>query len=263
MELENITAEQYILAFESIPVTELEKRLIISNYDFPEYTITSRQMAQYMGFAGMAAANGNYGKLAKKFCKHFGVKPFPYVRIFCLFERRDGGWLWVLRPKVILALEKIGWVKQKVELSNAIQEVDDFKTSSEFNVSQTEREAIVKSRIGQGIFRVKLIDMWGMCCVTSCTDTNVLRASHIKPWRFSSNAERLDPYNGLLLLPNLDALFDLGLISFRDNGWILISGRLNLRTLRTLGIYSKMRIKKLDEKHLPYLKYHRDNIIKP
>jgi predicted restriction endonuclease len=51
----------------------------------------------------------------------------------------------------------------------------------------------------------------------------LLRASHIKPWRMSDNSERLDPENGLLLVANLDAAFDAGLLSFTDTGRMLFS----------------------------------------
>ncbi|HET9245398.1 MAG TPA: HNH endonuclease signature motif containing protein, partial [Xanthobacteraceae bacterium] len=53
-----------------------------------------------------------------------------------------------------------------------------------------------------------------------------LRASHIKPWRESSDRERLDPANGLLLTANLDALFNDGLIAFDDEGQMLVSAQL-------------------------------------
>ena len=63
----------------------------------------------------------------------------------------------------------------------------------------------------------------------------VLRASHIKPWRACSDKDRLDPNNGILLSANLDALFDSGLISFDDNGKILISKRVSDK-IRKLGL---------------------------
>ncbi|MGO7165362.1 HNH endonuclease, partial [Rhizobium johnstonii] len=64
-----------------------------------------------------------------------------------------------------------------------------------------------------------MLAQWhGRCAVTSCNLPAVLRASHIVPWREASNAERLDPENGLPLVATLDALFDVGLISFDDQG---------------------------------------------
>ena len=59
---------------------------------------------------------------------------------------------------------------------------------------------------------VQVLKIWGnRCCVTGSTTLDAIRASHIKPWRRSSNQERLDPYNGLPLVATLDALFDAGM----------------------------------------------------
>lgn len=66
---------------------------------------------------------------------------------------------------------------------------------------------------------------WASCAISDVTVPEFLRASHIKPWRDSSNQERLDPFNGILLNAALDIAFELGFISFNDDGAILI-GRL-------------------------------------
>jgi hypothetical protein len=93
-------------------------------------------------------------------------------------------------------------------------EADVESIVSEDNVTDTDKATLIKTRIGQGNFRQKLISLWGGCAVTGYKDASMLVASHIKPWRASSNVERLDGYNGLLLLPTLDKAFDSGFISF-------------------------------------------------
>jgi putative restriction endonuclease len=50
-----------------------------------------------------------------------------------------------------------------------------------------------------------------------------LVASHCKPWRDSSNEERINGENGLLLTPTIDHLFDRGFIGFEDNGTLILS----------------------------------------
>ena len=97
--------------------------------------------------------------------------------------------------------------------SDALDDLDAHK--EEYN-DITEKDAIVKTRIGQDKFREDLVNRWQCCAVTSCRAISVLRASHIKPWHLCTNDERLDVDNGLLLTPNLDALFDTGLVSFDD-----------------------------------------------
>lgn len=81
------------------------------------------------------------------------------------------------------------------------------------SLSVTEKEVLIKSRIGQGKFRQNLINYWQGCSVTQCDNYPLLMASHIMPWRKADNRQRIDLFNGLLLTPNLDKLFDKGFIS--------------------------------------------------
>lgn len=118
--------------------------------------------------------------------------------------------------------------------------------------------------MGQGKFRLELINYWQGCAITDCSYSLLLRASHIKPWRDSNNEERLDIFNGLLLLPNLDAAFDSGYISFDQKGKIIISNALNSTIAYSLRITPRLKIKQklLSKKHLPCLDYHRNNVLK-
>lgn len=127
----------------------------------------------------------------------------------------------------------------------------------------TEQRTLVDSRLGQGIFRQRLMDMWNGCCaVTHCDLPAVLRASHIKPWRDSDNQERLDPYNGLLLVANLDALFDSGYISFDDAGKVLLSGELSEELRDYLDLNANLRLRRVLPDHKPYLDYHRRKVFR-
>lgn len=133
-------------------------------------------------------------------------------------------------------------------------------------VLTTSSLALRESRIGQGIFRRQLNDYWeNRCSVTGCLDADdesILIGSHIKPWAESSNNERLDPFNGLLLTPNLDKLFDKGYVTFASDGVIKISG--SLVSPDILGVSADMAINedKLDGRHRAYLDYHRAEVFK-
>lgn len=135
--------------------------------------------------------------------------------------------------------------------------VDIENILADATVAKTEKTSLIQSRIGQGKFRADLITLWNGCAVTGYKNISLLIASHIKPWNQSDNRERLDPYNGFLLLPNLDKVFDIGLITFDDTGRIIISRF--LIDYELLGITLKMNIK-IDEKHKPYLAYHRVHV---
>jgi hypothetical protein len=127
------------------------------------------------------------------------------------------------------------------------------------SISVIEKINLVSTRIGKGKFRQQLIKYWKGCSITGYKDVNLLVASHIKPWSKSENKERLDMYNGLLLLPNLDVAFDSGFITFRPEGEILISPQLT--EAEVLGIRSSMQIEVADG-HKGYIKYHRENVFK-
>lgn len=126
-------------------------------------------------------------------------------------------------------------------------------------IPDTQKAMMVNTRIGQGRFRDDLIAYWQGCAITRYQNHSFLIASHIKPWAQSDNAERLDPYNGLLLLANIDKAFDLGYVSFNEKGRILISEYLEDYT--TLGLDKDMSVL-LSRKHQDYLAYHRESRFK-
>lgn len=133
------------------------------------------------------------------------------------------------------------------------------KIQADKGLKITEKEAIVQSRIGQGSFRRKLIDYWHGCSISACHLTDILIASHIKPWRDADNFERLDVYNGLLLLPNYDRLFDLGYMSFDVNGIVVFSKLLSVSDKKILGLKPDLHLINIESAHKKYLKYHNDN----
>lgn len=127
----------------------------------------------------------------------------------------------------------------------------------------TEQINLRKSRIGQGIFRKRVIELWGSCSVTGIQNSDLLRASHSKPWRDSTNEERLDPLNGLLLTPTLDHLYDSGLITFDGKGVIVFSSKLSSSDIEKLGLNSTMQLREMPKGVHAYLDYHRDMVFHP
>lgn len=134
---------------------------------------------------------------------------------------------------------------------------DVKQLSNDSSVSETEKESLIKARLGQGIFRKKLFEYWQGCALTRYNLSQLLVASHIKPWRNSDNHERMDVYNGLLLLPNFDKAFDKGFITFKKDGQIIVSDL--LKKPEMLGIKTHLRIN-ISNQHLQYLDYHREMV---
>ena len=123
----------------------------------------------------------------------------------------------------------------------------------------TEAATWARRRIGQDVFRRALLRYWQGCCpLTGITELALLRASHIIPWaECSTDAERLDVYNGLLLSAHWDAAFDAGLVSFNDEGAVLWSARLGAAE-RAVLTPKLARMLVLTDQHRLRLAWHRD-----
>lgn len=99
--------------------------------------------------------------------------------------------------------------------------------------------------------------------MTGVDDTNLLIASHIKPWRLSDNEERVNHKNGILLTPTYDKLFDKGLISFTNEGELIISSLISEQNrqrfnLVTGTVYDQLPL----EGRIEFLQFHREHIFR-
>lgn len=155
------------------------------------------------------------------------------------------------------------------DFQTAVEFLEDIQESVnqddiDFNLDEntkTSSKQITQTRKGQGVFKRNVSRIESKCRVTGISNIKHLIASHIKPWKYSDNKERLDGYNGLLLSPHVDHLFDRGFISFKDSGELLISNYLDdeIKKKWQLEVYL---IHPFSQKQCKYLKYHRDNIFK-
>jgi HNH endonuclease len=145
--------------------------------------------------------------------------------------------------------------------SHAIGLEEDLAAIAADPTAATMRETLVGARIGQGAYRARVLGLWdGQCCVTGARTLSAVRASHIKPWRDCTNAERLDPYNGLPLVGTLDALFDAFLITFSESGELEISSSISSVERAALNLVG-LRMKKAPlPKTIEYLRWHRQRV---
>ena len=127
-------------------------------------------------------------------------------------------------------------------------------------IPETERNAIVQSRVGQGQFRKQLMDKYhGTCVITGINHPKLLVASHIKPWAASDNQERLHVDNGLLLSATYDRLFDSGLITFDKTGKIFLSSFIGVENEKKLHLQAGVQYPLLITKKMQqFLEYHSD-----
>ncbi|MER0109215.1 HNH endonuclease [Aeromonas dhakensis] len=151
------------------------------------------------------------------------------------------------------------------EILEEQQEHDEAAAIEEIQHSTlpvTEKEQLVKSRRGQGLFRSRLEQIEHACRVTGVSNKALLIASHIKPWSESDNAERLDGNNGLLLSPHIDKLFDRGWITFTDAGDLLCAEPSIEQALLQWGIERPLNVGPFNAKQAAFLEYHRNEIFK-
>lgn len=150
------------------------------------------------------------------------------------------------------------------ELSPILDAESEYEINLEIEARKLdgdlEKIQLTKSRRGQGIFKANVRLVENHCRVTGVTNIKHLRASHIKPWSVSNNDEKLDGFNGLLLSPHVDHLFDRGFISFQDSGGILVSKELNPKILNQWAITSSQNVGDFKSGQCEYLEYHRDSV---
>jgi len=185
-------------------------------------TLSMERIAHFGGYGEFRAGNLQYGALCGRMARELGFVHRSKTYTIASGSGEDdsqGHFQWRMDDVVTRALKQLGWFPP---LSDKTLLGEDFPTELK-DVPETGREAITKARIGQVAFRLGVISLWGCCAVTGCALESVLVSSHIVPWKDATNTERLDPLNGLLLTPNFDSLFDQFLISFNDDGSILLS----------------------------------------
>jgi hypothetical protein len=141
-------------------------------------------------------------------------------------------------------------------------DVDINEIKKRRDISERTRKQLIDARRGQGEFRRGLLQKWGGCSVTRCSVNEVLRASHIKPWKAASDQERVDPNNGLLLTATLDALFDRGLISFENKGNMIVSSRLRDDACLILLPHERNLIREPSDCQQEYLAWHRREVLR-
>lgn len=134
---------------------------------------------------------------------------------------------------------------------------DIHQIEGDLALPETQRLQLAKARIGQGLFRKRVMLVEPRCRVTGVEDPRLLIASHIKPWRDASNADRINGFNGIMLSPHIDALFDERLISFEDNGRMLVQESLPQDVLERWSIRSDTHVERFRPEQSRFLEHHR------
>jgi predicted restriction endonuclease len=156
------------------------------------------------------------GKLLTMFGRYTGIDCKEALRMLEVVPRNARTSIW----------HRIRAEVEHDETATVAKDIGDLGQRPDLD--KTTRKQLIDARLGQGRFRRDVEHLWGGgCAVSGCTMSEALRASHILAWKHSTDRQRLDGHNGLLLTADLDALFDRGLISFSNDGGMLVSKRLS------------------------------------
>lgn len=138
----------------------------------------------------------------------------------------------------------------------------DREVFARTDITPLQKQTLVNARRGQGLFRDRVIELEGRCLVTGVDLADHLLASHIKPWKVSTDQEKLDGNNGLLLAPHIDYLFDRGYISFTDLGDLIVSPKCPMAVCKAWGIDDTINVGPFRLMQRPYLAHHRAHLLK-
>ncbi len=138
------------------------------------------------------------------------------------------------------------------------------RTETTANEVEKIEERLKNTREGQQKYREKLLEQCPFCPFTKISDERLLIASHIKPWAASSSKERVDPYNGFILSPLYDKLFDKGFITFTETRHVVLSNYITQFQWKRIGLKGGEFLQGLpmDDKRIEYLKFHHQAVFK-
>lgn len=150
--------------------------------------------------------------------------------------------------------------KNNEKIANALDTIPKEIIESNDDNFNYEKPILTKARKGHHKFTKKGGELWdNTCAVTGIKFKLSLVHSHIKSWVDSVGLEKIDSNNCIVLESRYDKLFDGHIISFEDNGTILISNLLPIEEQIKYGLNITQKLSKpLTEKAKEYMLYHRN-----
>ena len=163
-----------------------------------------------------------------------------------------------------LSRENIDYLKDELApmMDGDLEDSIQYEILAKGIQGDLEKIQLTKARRGQGVFKTNVRLIEHSCRLTGVKNIKHLRASHIKPWRDSSDSEKIDGNNGLLLSPHVDHLFDQGFITFKNSGDLLFSRQLNPVVLNQWSLAEKINVGAFNVRQSEFMEFHRDVVFK-
>ena len=157
---------------------------------------------------------------------------------------------------IYIYVKPVIWIKNR----NSKEEPKEYYRIN-IEPDKNEQTAKRKYREGQEKFRKKILSRYPYCVVTKVTDPDLLIACHIKHHSRCNQKEKYDKWNGFSMTPTIHTLFDIGYLTFNEQGEMILSDFLRNMDRIKLHFNCKIRVD-LDPHSLPYLKWHNDNVFR-
>lgn len=179
-------------------------------------------------------------------------------------------WDWEKFKNLLVNLNEEEKYELLISIGNISGDINNFEIDSYKKIDRKSQKRIIlgkdidrntKQRRGQQAFRRELIknDINHGCRIKHCkiSEPSFLTASHILPWKESDEKQKVEIYNGFLLCPTHDFLFDNHLITFKDDGSIIISKDIDHILYEDFNIDKDTKIEVFEE-NKKYLAKHRE-----
>lgn len=208
-------------------------------------------------FVGMAYPVNNGLKIVKEhnvpnYEAYFHIDQTSQITKHWLTYLKEGK----SRKSIYAPKSWLNYVESNNDSSNVEQPLNQ---NTIYQNVQNEGEYEVKIRKTQNIFRNSLLKKQPKCLICGLENNDLLIASHIKPWADSTDREKIDLDNGLILCAMHDKLFDNGLISFDKLNYLCVSSLLSEKDKKILQLDTSQVFPELNI-HQNYLEYHRKHI---
>ncbi len=242
---------------DKLPELWVERMAYVQNLDdIVFFNIKDQyQIAGPRGYVN--SADKNY-----QIIRNLALPLISYVYVEKIGTEKDPLYYW----KLFVDFDAI-WEKQNGPLVFTYGKGSEKQSEAKIPLTKkeiNEQQELRKAREGQGKYREQLLEQCRFCPFTMIADERLLIASHIKPWAAANDSEKIDPYNGYMLSPLYDKLFDRGFITFTENRHVILSDFISPYTWKQIKLENDTFIKALpmDDKRIEYLKFHHESVFK-
>lgn len=126
---------------------------------------------------------------------------------------------------------------------------------------QKARKIAGRDAADQAKYRQEIISRYSSCVITKVSDPELLVACHLKDYKKCTQQEEFDPFNGVTMTPTMHRIYDLGDMTFTEQGEVVFSDFLRNMDRKNLNLNRTIRVN-LNAKSLPYVKWHNEHVFR-